>query len=56
MKLEIAWVVCPKGQCFFFQKKWVGDIEPKYLEDEKQDWGPGSFEGTCSFTYKTTPR
>ena len=24
MKLEIAWVVCPKGQCFFFSKKMGG--------------------------------
>ena len=23
----------------------MGDIEPKYLEDEKQDWGPVALKG-----------
>ena len=43
----------PSQGPMFFSKKMVGDMKPKYLEDEKQDWGRGRFEGTCSFTCKT---
>lgn len=45
-----------QGPMFFFSKKMGGRHRTEVFGRWKQDWGPESFEGTCSFTYKTTPR